>query len=309
MPFKFKHIEKIVGVFLTIVLLVIITVIMLIGSKQRWFEKHYEFTTKFLRGEGLSPGIQITIKGIQIGEAKSVFLDEANWIEVTFSVYEEYAGRIRKDSAVRLNAPLIGGKSLEIIPGDRSMPVLASGSYIWSQDTEQGAKIIESKAREENPDEITRILRNTERLTYNLSTQEGNLNQTLEKIQTFFDMLNSQNGSLNQTLESLKDITKSIKSGEGSIGKLLGNDYELYSNIISITEKLNLIMEDFRTLSKTISNTTPEIKAAIERSNTTMDEAIGLIKTLKENFFVKGFSSRKEEEIVPLETAEREGGY
>jgi len=309
MAIKFKHLEKIVGIFLTIVLLVIIVTIMIIGSRQRWFEKHYEFNAKFLRGEGLSAGMQVTIKGIQIGEAKSVFLNEDNWIEVTFSVYEEYAERIRQDSIIKLNAPIIGSKTLEIIPGEKTMPVLESGSYIWSQDTRQGMRILETRAKEEEPDEITRILRNAEQLTYNLSAQEGNLNQTLEKIQTFFTMLSSQNGSLNKTLASLRDITQSINNREGSIGKFIEDDYELYNTVISITKKLDLIMDDFKTLSETIADTTPEVKAAIERSNTTMDEAIGLIKTLKQNFFVKGFSSRKEDKIIPIENAEREGGY
>ena len=87
------------------------------------------------------------------------------------------------------------------------------------------------------------------------------------------------------------------------------DNYELYNNIASIMQRLNAIMGDIQTLSSTISETSPEIKAAIERANVTMDEAIGLIRTLQENFFVRGFSSRKEDVVVPLENAEREGGY
>jgi len=33
------------------------------------------------------------------------------------------------------------------------------------------------------------------------------------------------------------------------------------------------------------------------------------MKTLNENFFVRGFSSRKEQEALPIENIEREGGY
>lgn len=309
MSFKFKHLEKIVGVFLTLVILIIVTVIIFIGREQRWFEKHFEYSTKFLRGEGISTGMQVAVKGIQIGEVKSVYLNEDNWIEVSFSVYEEYYERIRKDSVVKLRAPLIGSKVLELIPGEKDMPALASGSYIWSMDTEEGARIMKEKKKIEKPDEITRILNNVELLTYNLSSTEGSLNQTLYKVQGFFDLLTSEEGSLYQTLASLEEITRSIEEKEGSIGKFMGDNYELYNNVISLTEKLNAIMDDFRILSKTISDTSPEIKAAIERSNRAMDEAIGLMKTLNENFFVKGFSSRKEQEALPIENIEREGGY
>jgi len=309
MSFKFRKIEKIVGVFLTLVIFIIIGVVILIGREQRWFEKHYQFTTKFLRGEGLSPGMLVTIKGIQVGEVKSIYLNEDNWIEVTFSVFEEYAERIKKDSVVRLRSPLIGSKSMEIIPGDKDQPVLASGSYIWSMDTEEGAKLLEKKIKQEKPDEITRILQNVEKLTYNLSDAQGSLEITLAKIQEFFHMLTSEDGSLNQTLQNLQAITRTIDDKEGSIGKLMSDNYELYNNITLILENLNRVIKDLQVLSKTMSDTSPEIKAAIERSNRTMDEAIGLMKTLQDNFFVKGFSSHKEAPPMPVGNAEREGRY
>lgn len=309
MSFKFRHLEKIVGVFLTIVILVIIAVIMLIGKERRWFEKHYEFTAKFLRGEGISPGMQVAIKGIQVGEVKSVYLGEDNLIEVTFSVYQEYAERIRKDSVVKLRAPLIGSKALDIIPGGKDQPVLASGSYVWSQDTKEGEIILGEKLKEEKPDQITRIMNNLEQLTYNLSSDEGSLEHSLGKIYAFFDMLTSEEESLNQTLKNLEAITRSLEDNQGSIGKLMNDNYELYNNIIAITENLNATVKNFQTLTKTLSDSSPEIKAAIERSNRTMNEAIGLMKTLKENIFVRGFSPKKEPEAIPIEGSERVGGY
>jgi phospholipid/cholesterol/gamma-HCH transport system substrate-binding protein len=309
MAAKFKHLEKIVGVFLTVVILVVIAVIVIIGREQRWFEKQKIYSTKFFRGEGLSPGMIVGIKGIQIGEVKTVYLNEDNWIEVTFSIYEEYADRIRKDSVVKINAPLIGSKVLEIIPGGEDMPVLETGSLIWSKDTEEGSRILLERKREEKPDEITRIINNIEMLTYNLSASEGSLNQTLELMEELFAQLTSEEGSLNKTLASIEDITSSISESEGSLGRFMDDNYELYNSIIALMNQLNLIMEDFREVSKTVSDSSPEIKAAIERSNVAMDEATGLIMTLQENFFVKGFSSRKEEESLPIDNAEREGDY
>lgn len=309
MAAKFKHLEKIVGVFLTVVILVVIAVIVIIGREQRWFEKQKIYSTKFFRGEGLSPGMLVAIKGIQIGEVKTVYLNEDNWIEVSFSVYEEYADRIRKDSVVKINAPLIGGKVIEIIPGGKDMPVLETGSLIWSKDTEEGNRILKERKREEIPDEITRIINNIELLTYNLSSSEGSLNQTLDLLQEFLARLSSEEGSLNKTLAAIEDITSSISESEGSLGKFMDDNYELYNSVIALMTQLNLIMADFREVSKTVSDSSPEIKAAIERSNIVMDEATGLIMTLQENFFVKGFSSRKESEALPIDNAEREGDY
>jgi len=309
MSFRFKNLEKIVGVFLTIVILVIIAVIIMIGRERRWFEKQYEFNTKFLRGEGISAGMQVAIKGIQTGEVKSVFLNEDNWVEVSFKVYQEYAERVRKDSVIKLRAPLIGSKVLEIIPGEKNMPMLANGSYIWSEDTIEGQRILIEKLKEEKPDQITRVLNNVEQLTYNLSASDGSLEPVLAKVNEFFTMLAAADGSLNQMLASLDEITRSIKEKEGSIGKLLYDDYELYTNIIELMEHLNAMTKNFQELSQTLADISPEIKAAVESGNRTMNEAIGLMKTLQSNFFVRGFSSRKGQEAIPIEGAEREGGY
>ncbi len=309
MSFKFTHLEKIVGIFITVVIIIILTVIILIGKERRWFEKHYFFTTKFLSGEGLSPGMQVTIKGIQIGEVKSVYLNEDNWIEVKFSVFKEYTPRIRKDSVARIKSPLLGSKALEIIPGNRDMPVLANGSFIWSSDTEQGKAILVEKEKSEQPDKITRILNNVEKLTYNLSSENGSLNQTLVKIKQFFEMLSAEQGYLNKTLASVESIVSSIQEDKGSVGKLLNDNYEIYNEIVAMLKKLNETIENFKELSKSLSESSPEIKAAIEKSNQTMDEAIGLMKTLRENVLIKGFSTYKEKKAPPIEGIERESEY
>ncbi|MFW6139161.1 MAG: MlaD family protein, partial [Spirochaetota bacterium] len=158
MQFKFKHTEKIVGIFLVLVIVGVVGVVILIGKEKRWFEKPYQFTTRFISGEGISPGMQVTIKGIQVGEVRSVNLTPDNWIEVKFSVFEEYTRHIRKDSVVKLRSPLIGSKTLVIIPGDKDMPAMSDNSFIWSEDTGVGKSILKERQKLiEEPDQITRI--------------------------------------------------------------------------------------------------------------------------------------------------------
>jgi ABC-type transporter Mla subunit MlaD len=309
MALRYKSSEIMVGVFLVLAIAVVIAVIIMIGSERRWFEKRYEFTTKFLRAEGVSPGMPVAIKGIQVGEVQSVYLNEDNWIEVTFTVFQEYTERIRKDSVVKLRSPLIGSKALDIIPGGNTMPVLASGSYVWSDDTEQGQRILAQRQRDEKPDQLQRVLNNVERLTYNLSAPDGSLEPALNRITYFFDKLSSDQEDLQMMLANLERITGSIDVRQGSIGKLMDDDYELYTSLTELMDHLNLMVANLQEFSGTLADSSPEIEEAISRSNRTMNEAIGLIKTLQNNFFVRGFSSRKNQAPLPIEGAEREGGY
>ena len=311
MSFKFKHLEKIVGFFLTLALLIIVAVIVMIGREQRWFEKQYIYTTKFTSGESVSVGMQVQIKGIQTGEVKTVFLTEDNLIEVTFQVFQDYAGRIRKDSVVKKRSPLIGSKYLEIIPGEQNMPVLASGSYVWSEDTEEGKRILSERLRAELPEQVQRILNNVEELTYKLSADDEKLMVTLAKTSELMDMLKSEEGDLSMMLAHLESITRSIEESEGSIGKMLYDDYEMYDQITAVMGNLNSMTANLDELSQTLADSSPEVKMAMENVNRTMDDAIGLMATLQNSVWLRSASKKTEQELKakPIEGDVREGGY
>jgi phospholipid/cholesterol/gamma-HCH transport system substrate-binding protein len=311
MSFKFKHLEKIVGFFLTLAFLIVVAVIVMIGREQRWFEKQYTYTTKFNSGENISIGMQVRIRGIQTGEVKSVFLTENNLIEVKFRVFQEYAERIRKDSVIKKRSPLIGTKYLEVIPGEANMPALASGSYVWSEDTVEGRRILSTRLKEERPEQVQRILDNVEILTYKLGDDNEALMLALLKIQQFFDTLSAEDGDLNNMLANLESITRSIDEAEGSLGRLIYDDYEVYEKLNAIMGNLNVMTDNFEELSQVLADSSPEVKAAMENVNRTMDEAIGLIDTLQDSVWLRGASKRTEKSMkpTPIQGDLREGGY
>ena len=247
----------------------------------------------------------------QLQEQQVEQSQQDNLIEVKFQVFQEYAERIRKDSVVKKRAPLIGTKYLEIIPGETNMPVLASGSYVWSEDTEEGKRILSERLREERPEQIQRILDNVEDLTYKLSDDDENLMLALIQIQKLFGMLASEEGDLNQMLANIESITESIDLGEGSIGRLLYDDYEIYNQLAAVMQNMNDITANFEDLSVVLADSSPEIKSAMENVNRTMDEAIGVMGTIQNSFWLRSASKKtmRELEAQPVEDSMREGGY
>jgi ABC-type transporter Mla subunit MlaD len=251
------------------------------------------------------------IKGIQTGEVKSVFLTEDNLIEVNFKVFQEYSGRIRKDSVVKKRSPLIGAKYLEIIPGEANMPVLASGSYVWSEDTEEGKRILNDRLRVDRPEQIQRILNNVEEMTYKLSSDEEKLMVMLTKAGEFMDLLNDEEGDLNQILDHIEAITKSIVESEGSIGKMIYDDYEMYEQITATMTNLSSMTENLDELSEMLADSSPEVKTAMQNVNRAMDNAIGLMTTLQNSVWLRSASKKTEQSLQPkpIEGDVREGGY
>jgi ABC-type transporter Mla subunit MlaD len=143
------------------------------------------------------------------------------------------------------------------------------------------------------------------------SDEDEELILTLVKIQQFFDMLSDEEGDLSMMLANLESITDSIDSAEGSIGRLIYDDYEIYEQLAAVMENLNSMTENFDELSEVVADSSPEVKAAMDNVNRTLDEAVGLMNTLQNSVWLRSASKKTERAMQPspIESDAREGGY
>jgi phospholipid/cholesterol/gamma-HCH transport system substrate-binding protein len=80
-----------------------------------------------------------------------------------------------------------------------------------------------------NNDSVSAIINNTAKLTRELSS--GQIGSTL--------------GTLEKSITQLNAIVTEIKNGKGTLGKLANND-QLYNNLTSTTNSLNILLQDLR---------------------------------------------------------------
>ena len=80
-----------------------------------------------------------------------------------------------------------------------------------------------------NNDSVSAIINNTAKLTRELSS--GQIGSTL--------------GALEKSIIQLNTIVTEIKNGKGTLGKLANND-QLYNNLTSTTNSLNILLQDLR---------------------------------------------------------------
>ncbi len=211
MAYRFRHIEKLIGSFVVISLLLLIAAIILIARGQHLITKKFYYTTKFNSAKNLFEGMPIKFKGLKIGAVKKIYLDEKNQIVVKFYVLKEYALKIKKDSVLMINSPLIGEKFLEITAGMPDSPVAKDGDFLYSTDMEEGREYLREQMAQMPATPTDLILKNIQLLTAQLSDPNGAFMQTLQNFRKLSESLAQNKDVIRETIEALKDSAKNMK--------------------------------------------------------------------------------------------------
>lgn len=133
---------------------------------------------------------------------------------------------------------------------------------------------------------LARTLNNLSSVTGNLADQNGKINNVvsnLDKTTTTISQLELEQtlNNLNATVTDLKNTINKMTTNDGSLGLLL-NDTRLYNNLASTGNKLNLLLDDFRTNPKRYVNI-----SVFGRRNTSQPLQTPLPDTLHAPYYVE----------------------
>jgi len=223
MRFSIRYADKLVGTFVILALAILIFVIFMLGSNQRWFVKDYEYKTYFDSASGLSVNMPILFRGFTIGHVKKMSLAEDDRVEVIFSIFEEYTQRVREGSLVEVQISPIGlGNTFIFHPGNSENDLIPEGMEIYEINSDKGREQIRSGVSSvtDTTDNINAIMSQVrillENLNLALSGSDGA--QDLELGQLIAE--------LNQTLANVSKITGTLARHfdpiMGDVGKVTG---------------------------------------------------------------------------------------
>lgn len=209
MKFKIRFADQIVGFFIIIALVVLVFVIIMIGSKQRWFAKDYFFKTYLGSASGLGDNMVVQYKGFPIGNIKSFGLTDEDQVEVTFSIYDKYVSRVRQGSLVELIVSPIGlGNQFIFYPG-LGTELLEEGDLVPVVNSPQAVNLIKMG--------LARVPTRDDNITQLLALVDGVLTQFNTAILP----------ELNVILRDLDDVLVEVKEAvagtdKTSLGRTLG---------------------------------------------------------------------------------------
>jgi phospholipid/cholesterol/gamma-HCH transport system substrate-binding protein len=235
MRFRIRYADQIVGLFILAAALALIFVIFMIGSRQRWFARDYLYKTYFDSAAGLSNNMAVLYKGFTIGNVKNFILTEDDQVEVTLSIYDTYAGRIREGSLVDLRISPIGlGNQFLLYPGLGNRP-LEEGERIPSAHSPEGRELIRIGLAlvPSYDDSITLLISR-------VNTLLDNLNRAVTRIDGALagEAESSLGRILGTTEEALAGISGFSGDLSGALDSVLADIRPVLSNLAVLTDTL-----------------------------------------------------------------------
>jgi phospholipid/cholesterol/gamma-HCH transport system substrate-binding protein len=314
LPIRFA--DQIVGAFLILALGILIFVVFMLGSKQRWFAKDYNYKTYFSSANGLSQNMNIQYKGFTIGHVKSIELDKTDTVEVIFTIFDTYNDRVREGSLVELQtSPIPGGNQFLFHPGvgkekiDEWETIHTVGSAEAHRLLDMGlarlpeggdsiSNIISSvedllPAITNTLLELQEALKGTDesalgRIVLGVEGTIAGVQQTVERLPADIeDTLSRLMAQIEPILQDVKGLSGQIADPEGLIGETLGSG-DIYASLVSAVESISGILQSLDKTAGFIPSNLPQVGAILSNVYVILQQVEDTLTAVNNNPLLKG---------------------
>jgi len=227
MELKFTRRERIVGLFMVGVALLLLATVFLVGRGKDWFKTYVTYYTVFNESYNLNVNAAVKLSKADIGKVKDISLTEDK-VRVELAILKEYSSRIKEDSIATVESPtLIGSEYVSIKAGSAKSPRRKPGSDIPSEPRKSIDDIMAEFQIKDTAKKFITVVQNLSDLTEQLSNRSGPLYKTLNSASGF--------------MGNLEVVSRDIREGKGSVGNILRSD-ELVKNIKAELQRLDKIL-------------------------------------------------------------------
>jgi len=256
MKFKIRFAEQIVGIFIIAAVAALVGILIFMGINKRWLADDVVYTSQFNTGQGLRTGMAITLKGFEIGEVKSLTLNDDNLVDASLLIYEEYAGKILKDSVIEyISDPLGLSSGLVFYAAIINRGLIPPGGVLPNLHMDEGKLLVRNKMVDRSADTggIAGILSRVEPLLVDVNDLVVTLNDTIMGLE-LDTLMYTLNKTMNDVDATVVSVNRGLNGSEsGPVGHTLNNVSTMSDNAVVMTETLKGITDD---VNKTTSSLT-----------------------------------------------------
>jgi len=268
-----------VGAFVVLTSVIILAALLYLAHGKGFFEIIHTFTLSSKSGEGFTEGMPVVFSGFDIGKVHQLELNENGIVLIRIKIPDRHVKWIKDDSTFILYRPLIGSARILVTTNNLNSPPLQPDKIVevgTVNDINDAIAKIEPLI-----EEITKIAKNVERLTKNLSDPHGDFHRILGNAEKITKNLSAKKSLLEmaiadgESLDSIYASLRKIKDVAANVNGLLQKvdqmaektDHQLYSNQ-GIFPQVNDILRDIigklKILNSTVNNINKISKDASE---------------------------------------------
>lgn len=229
-----------VGALVLAAMAVLIFVILLMNSASGGlFAPKLTLRTYFDNAGGLKTGAPVTLEGVTIGNITHIRVvpnRSPTPVEVDMRVGGEYIKDLHTDSTTSIaQAGVLGDSYVDITSAHAKGPPPENHAELRSTEAPSLQGVI--SASQVSIEEITRLMRNTNRLMDTLNSTRGTLGGLINDPKFY--------AKINRVADNLDKLTATIGNGQGTLGKLV-NDDSLYNHADSVIGHFDQIAENLQ---------------------------------------------------------------
>ena len=247
MELNYSRKEKIVGIFVIFIGLLLLSTIIILGRGKNWFQDYNTYYTTFDESYNLKVGADVKLFKTNIGKVKAISVE--NKVRIKLAILSKYESRIRTDTLITVESPtFVGSEYISIIPGTNDAPLLEPEGEIPSKAKKSIGDILDEFEVEKTAKKLVRAIQDIAEFTQALKDPEGPLFSALENI--------------NKTTQHIESITKGIEAGDGTMGNLLTST-QLLDTIVIRLESVGEILAFLSEASSKTPHTVDQVQNSL----------------------------------------------
>ncbi len=279
MELDFNKKEKIAGIFIIGIAILLLATVIIIGRGKDWFKTYITYYTAFEESYNLMVDTPVKLFNADIGKVKDI-TPVGNKVKVTLIILKDYQSRIRTDSVATVESPtLIGSEYISIIPGSKDAPLIPQEGDIPSRAKRSIADLLNEFQVEKTIKMVVDAVQEISRIVLLLRDPEGPLFAALDNA--------------NKTLAHIEIITRDISSGKGTFGNivksrdLLDHIHQNLDKVEDAVDTLKTILSNIEKGSHDIPKVTQSATKGIHEIRSAVEDIDEVVQSLKQNFLIR----------------------
>lgn len=310
----FTRKEKLVGLFLLVMIILIKITLLVIAQGKGWFQPQTTYYIYFKQGYNLRQGSLVKMFNTEIGKVTDIEFrqkEDQNQVEVTIRVLKEKAGLIRTDSVAEVIAPtLIGSEYIEISPGSSGYPPVGKAGTIASQAHKTMSENLAELFNEDTIRQARLTINNITLLTDRLKDHERAWLATVNHIDDVVVSVIKAQGTLGE-LVSRRDFYNRMNHSMTEVDKAILNIQKITGDLVPAAQNLQATSQTVRQETETVKGILADIKGGtqefpglMETASETTQEGKTVVEAVKANPLIR-LTLPKEKQSQPLHVEPR----